>query len=418
MKSEVLGRRLSWLLAAVLFFGELGLTPERSDLRFWYESTWITLFTLFLFVILYLSTTRRLAHLARRAAPWRSPMALSVWLWISVVTVSFFCSTQVDVENPLVRMRLAEYIVYILFFVVLQDFFSRYRPEFRVIFSGVIAAALVLTLAYFLGRITETEPSGAWGLPMLHFGALSFNDNIRRLGYLLESALVLLLYWSMVPLRNRIFPIVVAAALFLFLLWLEGRASLLGLYAVGVLYLFIEGKKRGWTKRSMILATALAIAVPVGSYLLGFGHTGSVIDRTLSAPSLDSASSSRLELWSAMLREWWSRSPWIGTGPQSLLAYPGMGSGIIHPHNFLLQFLIEWGVVGTVLFLWLLGSLLYRGWRSFRRGGESRPARLTAGLAIVALSVTGLLGGIYFFSQTVLILLIMYAAWSFSEVSD
>jgi O-antigen ligase len=63
-------------------------------------------------------------------------------------------------------------------------------------------------------------------------------------------------------------------------------------------------------------------------------------------------------------------------------------------HNIYLKVLVETGIVGLLLFLWLLGKTFLIGWQTFRRAREPFYAALGLGLAawIVCTAVANLFG--------------------------
>ena len=90
------------------------------------------------------------------------------------------------------------------------------------------------------------------------------------------------------------------------------------------------------------------------------------------------------------------------------------------PHSFLVQFLLEWGLVGGLLFL---GLLLYGFWRGFiehvvRARGELDVASLLAGTIIVALTVHRLVDGTYYHPQPSLYLALAFAVWTLLRRSE
>jgi hypothetical protein len=70
----------------------------------------------------------------------------------------------------------------------------------------------------------------------------------------------------------------------------------------------------------------------------------------------------------------------------------------------------EWGIAGTTLFAVLLYKAARQGITLYRTHID-KPYRFAAGLAIFTLSITGLFGGIYFFTQTSMYLTIAFTVW-------
>jgi O-antigen ligase len=402
---------LSVALALVLFLAGLGLSSTQSDFRFWYRHSWEVVGLEWSFILFYFMVTHRPAELWKEILLHHRKAATLGGLWVAVVLASYLSSPYYGYDNPLALMRLAETFSHPLFFVVLWDFFSHYRPRYLWICMGVLLPALGVTVLFFLGILFDKPGGGIWNIPMLHWGELHVNDNVRRIGYQLETAIVMAsCLFPKKNLRIQLLLFIVPVSAFLF--WLGGRASILGALIGIAFYFAMRGKGEGLLKLAAWMAVALLlgwIAVHFQTGVLQISHD--MAARTLHAADLDQASSGRLSLWSSILYEW-KGHPWLGTGPQSCFFYPQRGEMIVHPHNFLLQFLVEWGLLGVMLFALLLTALLRRGWEYYREKGiPDRPIRLTALSLILALSLSGLFGGTYFFAHTSLTLALAYALW-------
>ena len=88
--------------------------------------------------------------------------------------------------------------------------------------------------------------------------------------------------------------------------------------------------------------------------------------------------------------------PWVGIGPAAFksvyMNYAVVGYTEAAHENYL-QVLAEQGVFGAVAFLWLLGAVLFTGWRALRRVGADRGSQLLAAggiCGVVAFLVHGL----------------------------
>jgi O-antigen ligase len=81
------------------------------------------------------------------------------------------------------------------------------------------------------------------------------------------------------------------------------------------------------------------------------------------------ASSGRLEMWQGALALI-LRQPLFGYGAgQYRFAGPESGGRYNHPHNLFLQLLVEWGAIGTLLFLAVAGLMWWRFHRAVRSTG-------------------------------------------------
>ena len=93
---------------------------------------------------------------------------------------------------------------------------------------------------------------------------------------------------------------------------------------------------------------------------------------------VDHSSELRLELWEdamQLIRE----NPIVGTGVNTY-AYMHRVRSYADTHNYYIKVLVETGVVGLLLFLWLLSKTMRRGWVLFRRTSDPFVRGLGLGL--------------------------------------
>lgn len=103
----------------------------------------------------------------------------------------------------------------------------------------------------------------------------------------------------------------------------------------------------------MIALTAIGFAIAV--LLQPYGDPSFLLfDNTVQTHSVDQFGNGRASLWAATYSKW-LESPWFGWGSGSTFWEVYVGWSHTQPHNFVLQFLISWGVVGAAGALWLLG---------------------------------------------------------------
>ncbi|ACB75048.1 O-antigen ligase family protein [Opitutus terrae] len=120
----------------------------------------------------------------------------------------------------------------------------------------------------------------------------------------------------------------------------------------------------------------------------------SAIGRSARAASLDELSSTRVSFWQVSLSEV-LHSPWIGHGPDHYRFIVPKQDGN-QPHNWLLQLMLDVGLVGTLPFGLLLLRQIARGLHS--RSGVTCPsdARRPAALILAAGLAAGLLDGVLY----------------------
>ena len=85
----------------------------------------------------------------------------------------------------------------------------------------------------------------------------------------------------------------------------------------------------------------------------------------------------------------------------------------VHPHNAFIQFLVEWGVIGTSLFIFLIFSGFLAGIRlHFRNRNETISQQVLIALAIITtLTIHSIVDGTYYHPQPTFYLVIAFAVW-------
>jgi putative inorganic carbon (HCO3(-)) transporter len=161
-----------------------------------------------------------------------------------------------------------------------------------------------------------------------------------------------------------------------------------GLVVYGVLLAVTSRRPRENVVR---VAGTLGAAVVVGGGALAV--SGAIRHAVFAALSQQSASNMfRILTWKGTLAMALA-NPWLGVGPGAFVsAYMNyaVGGYTQAAHQNYLQVAAEQGVLGLVIFLWLLGAALFTGWRALRRPeAEHRDRLLAAGglSAVVVLMV-------------------------------
>lgn len=159
----------------------------------------------------------------------------------------------------------------------------------------------------------------------------------------------------------------------------------------GIFLLFAVWVRWKWTG----LAAAFLLLAPALWFTAGGKFVLENTRRELEKPTVRS----RLEFWPIAL-QLWKEQPWIGTGPRQFgRSWPqeeerfrelGATRSIPkphHPHNILLETLLEQGVFGLAAYLALLGAAWHAARRGLAGSVESSSARFVlAGIALLFLA--------------------------------
>jgi O-antigen ligase len=270
------------------------------------------------------------------------------------------------------------------------------RDRYRSVVDGLIAIALLGTVMEFARYAHSDSPMSAV------FG------NRQLLASFLLLAMPLLLTVSLVSQNTRrkvvaqIAFIVVAAGLMMAQTRSAWAGALVSLAVLGAVYASrstgLKQLARGKHRVALVLVPVLgAIGLFIAISLTSPALTARL--SSLGALASDSTVAWRLHQWSGTW-EMITRRLWFGWG---LGAYPvainqfvpdstpldmllRSGANLTqNAHNLYLQMLAELGVIGTALYLWVLGAFFFTGFRALRRQeSPSRFAVLAACLAAVA----------------------------------
>lgn len=186
--------------------------------------------------------------------------------------------------------------------------------------------------------------------------------------------------------------------------WTGTRAALLAA-AVALLAAMAlcrhPGSGRFWW-RSLTAVIAGSVLVPLAMPII----SGGLWLRPGGMASADVFASGRLELWADTLAIAIDR-PLLGHGMAAnawLVSLRGVHH--VQPHNALVQFFMNWGLLPTVPALALLGAAAWHAHRAAR----GRPALLPMVMAVDYLLVAGMFDGMLHFSEFVMLLMVLLGA--------
>jgi len=180
------------------------------------------------------------------------------------------------------------------------------------------------------------------------------------------------------------------------LFWTGGRAPVLGLAAGGAALLWSsppESRVRRGLHLTLLTLTALAFsfAIPPLGAAAGIGGAW---ERSSAATSLAALSSGRLDFWRVTLRHA-LEAPWFGHGADAYNFIRPKQDGN-QPHNFLLQWFVDFGVFGALPLALLVAHAWFRGAAQSRAAGGGALAARCGWACLTGLLVAGLLDGVFY----------------------
>jgi O-antigen ligase len=387
----------------------LGVGDNMSDFKFLIDSTWTSIKLEWIFILAYIGTYSKLPSLHSLWSEYKFVTLITI-LWISTVLLSYFMSPLYNWQNSFAMMRLIEIITHTFFFLFIWNFFTKYTIDYRIVFTAVILSTLVVMCYFIYIHFAFPNLEADKHVFSIRSNQLILNTHLHRVGYQVETAIALITAFIFFK-KQRIIALVIMGILFVFLFWLGGRASIIGI--ITALTTFLLYLNNRYTLKHLLLLLALILPfIYIISYLYeDLGYLGNALQKTFHAGSIDHLTSGRIQLWSLVLDN--LQGHWLlGTGLQSYFFYPLRVPEVIHAHNFILQFLGEWGIVGTGLFLILLYKAIKYGIvLHLKKSPITDYFTIAAGITILALSITGLFSGVFFYHQTVIYLLLSLAIW-------
>lgn len=233
---------------------------------------------------------------------------------------------------------------------------------------------------------------------------------------------------------SRRFALFLYASIFVggaFMVWSGSRMSIVVVVITVLLLLTLARQflQMPWRKAAMIVLVLL-LAAPASEPFSIFPWSG--MGRMLNVSSLQSAtqgqeeaelfevadkvSSSRMQIWKNAVMQI-RQSPLFGAGPYGFFRVEKSSFG--HPHNIILQFLVEWGFVGASLLFGFLLCLAVNGIKKIRPAFEKRDSAYVAAAAVVfMLSINAAVDGTYFALFPLFYLVTAYAVFPFLPGDD
>lgn len=275
----------------------------------------------------------------------------------------------------------------------------RFAPGFAL---GLAVLALIVILHLSLPPADHGPATWRFGAPIPGF------ISIRLFGAWSGAVLALLVGLAWTADREDgtpqwLYPAIVLAAATT--AWTGTRAALLGvIVALGVVAVIDRGGAAPgfWRKAlaALVVGTAVGMVTPLEN------GAGSMLFRANAMQSADSFASGRLELWTRSLAVA-THYPWFGSGMGSSWWLVSLG-GFHHvqPHNALVQFLLNWGLVPTVAAVFLIGKAV----RQVHRAARGRRDLLALTMMLDCLLTISMLDGMFHFAQFVGLIAILIGA--------
>lgn len=285
------------------------------------------------------------------------------------------------------------------------------RFIFWVKLLSVLGALLVL--AHFLAILPESASKLAIKSdPPIY-------RHLRHLNYDLAMIFALsFIYWVAYSRLSQSLNLSLFALLGFVSVWSAGRGQFLsmGVFLFLVLAFRVKSPLEPALRKPLLafLAGGAAVFLTDATYLLN-----NTWEYSSDLGSLNRVSASRLHIWAQSLQQV-GHSWMFGFGPDGFLHWwiTASSANLVQPHNFIVQWLMEFGVIGTAGLMLCLGSLMLLCIRILRRRHEDTPTAIIAALLISTVAFALVDGNFYHsIPLTMTLLLSAYVIVKSTEIS-
>ena len=340
-----------------------------------------------------------IALLQFRLGPWRSVPGLTPWLvWLAFAAASIAWSALPDASFQSFRTdQFYPFMIFLVSFVVVEALGGRLAFALGSM-AGTALCVATMSAAVILGTDPDA-PAQAGVLGWLAWRAGAAPDANTYIAFIAVP-----LYRVVVRSRAG-WPRVIAAlcvAVFAALGFLsESRTLIASLFVSLIGFLMAYGILRGALRWKSVLTIAVCGLIVSAASIEIISRVRlpepRPADRSVALEMI--AADSRPAIWAAYAH-FVPEHPWLGTGlgrtvpprayhlddDRPLLEIDAQAG--THGHNLLLDLLLEVGVVGLVLWLWLHYEMLRLAWRRARLGGDREKAWAAAAVALVLALLT------------------------------
>lgn len=313
---------------------------------------------------------------------------------------------------PLLKIdRSWHYPVYLLFFLAMTSWFKLYGKSGFFFILKIKIAAIVFAMAYLLFYILVILP------PSNYMDAHILTNppiyrNIRHMNYdmALAIGLILFCFCAEKGLKNNILLLLLFAC-GLFTVWSAGRGQMLSLM-IFIALLFYFQIAQTQIKKIYLAITALLLG-GLSTFITGdtfFLVTKAINSQT--ADPLNELSTGRIALWQQAITMLHQHNGWlIGFGPDAWLRLKGW---TLHPHNFIIQWLFEFGVPVTLVLL----AIAFKGvicWIKTLKNAKEFGLDQTIAALLLSTFCYALLDG-HFYHAIPLTMILIMSAYLYAQV--
>ncbi len=319
------------------------------------------------------------------------PREATFYLFLIASSASLVFSPLQNYLQSIGLFRHYEIIMHLVTLIFLGNFFSTlsHIQIERILKSISISISILLAflIIFILVNPYNYDITKPFKLPL--------NSNIRHTGFLFLISLSILIPFTFEKSSKKIW-LVFYIPLLSFLITLNGRASFIALFIAFITYYIISLK---FKKTVSIFKIATAW---ISSYLIAqiYKIDNDVFNRLNFSDSTNISSIQiRMDMYIDTFNHFLDRIS-IGYGPNAFALLQDTIEHY-HPHNFLLQFLLEWGAIGTTLIILYFIIILFNPKIISKKIYTNYLSIFASYLGIITLLINSLFSGSLYFGQPV-----------------
>ncbi|AXT71579.1 O-antigen ligase [Vibrio sp. dhg] len=340
------------------------------------------------------------------------PIHIVIYLYITSITISSLLMIHRlgwSAETVVSIFRYLVMVTHVVFIMSLAKYFSLSdKLPFDFLPHSILIASslLFIDINFNLTNIDYNE-----GLRIIT------SSNIRHLGHIV---IISTLYLSIKILmgeriNNILFTLSTITSISL-IIWLGGRGAILSyLIGISLVIIFIYKHNELKIKNSVtlicLIITSLILSLPFNVY--SWNGLNRLLDaKEYYVKDLNALSTNRIELWETS----WNfikEKPFFGYGAESFI----LNSDTVyrHPHNFIVQWLFDYGIIGLILFL---SFIIYINKTSYINIKNDLSTNNLFSIAIlVSIISNAFISGTLYYSPPFFILCVV-ASYSYSKYSS
>lgn len=317
-------------------------------------------------------------------------LMIPIIIFLASSTLSIFFSNNIYAALGLWK---AYYVEPVLFFLLLLHTVKN-KHDVQIIFLALGLSTIVLSLFAIFQQFTGFGIAQPIWLPSATRRVTSIFTSPNALGLYVGPIVVLYFGWMLKKLKDKTPATIVILAVFFIniisILFTKSQGTYLGVFA-GIAFLVIFMLPRKWVMIIMTLGIIATLIIPTLRNAL-------VTQVTFS----DHAGQNRLDLWKGTT-EYLFSSPKNFIFGSGIFGFPKVHEGfrdpkkielLNYPHNFILNFWMETGLVGLFSMLWIIFNFFKAGSKSYKLQATGYKLILMA--AMITILFHGLVDNPYF----------------------